>query len=75
MIAFVIDRKFKHAAGWMLAASFFSAVGLMHAYKITPNGVENHFAWFTAAPDFAIAYAVGAALLLVAGWRGKTEGE
>ena len=65
VIAFVIDRKFKHAAGWLLAASLFSATGLIHAYKLTPGGVENAFAWFTAAPDFAIVYAVGAALL----WR------
>jgi len=67
VIAFVIDRKFKHAAAWMLAASFMSAVGLIHAYQITDKGVENHFAWFTAAPEFAIAYAVGAALLWLAG--------
>jgi AGZA family xanthine/uracil permease-like MFS transporter len=67
VMAFVIDRKFKHAAAWMLGASFFSAIGLIHAYKLTPNGVENHFAWFTAAPEFSIAYAVAAALLWMAG--------
>jgi AGZA family xanthine/uracil permease-like MFS transporter len=66
-MAFVIDRKFKHAAAWLLSASVFSAVGLIHAYKLTPNGVENHFAWFTAAPEFSIAYAVGAGLLWLAG--------
>jgi AGZA family xanthine/uracil permease-like MFS transporter len=66
VVAFVIDRKFKHASAWMLAASFLSAIGLIHAYKLTPDGVENHFAWFTAAPDFAIAYAVGAGLLWLA---------
>lgn len=66
VVAFVIDRKFKHAAAWMLAASLLSAIGLIHAYKLTPDGVENHFAWFTAAPDFAIAYAVGAGLLWLA---------
>ena len=65
VMAFVIDRKFKQAAGWLAAASLFSAVGLIHAYRLTPGGVENHFAWFTAAPDFAIGYAVGAVLLLV----------
>jgi AGZA family xanthine/uracil permease-like MFS transporter len=67
IVAFVIDRKLKHAAGWMLAASVMSAVGLIHAYQLTDKGVENHFAWFTAAPDFAIAYAIGAGLLWVAG--------
>lgn len=67
VIAFVIDRKFKHSAGWLLAAAVFSAVGLIHAYKLTPGGVENHFAWFNAAPDFAIAYATGAVILWVYG--------
>lgn len=65
--AFVIDRQFKKAAAWMLAASVLSAIGLIHAYTLTPSGVENHFAWFTAAPDFAIAYAVAAGLLWMAG--------
>lgn len=66
--AFVIDQKFKQAAGWLLAAALLSATGLMHAYKLSPAGVENHFAWFTAAPDFAIAYAAAAAILLALGF-------
>ena len=37
-------------------------------YRLTPGGVENRFAWFTAAPDFALAYAAGALLLWLAGW-------
>jgi AGZA family xanthine/uracil permease-like MFS transporter len=50
----------------------FAAIGLIHAYKLTPNGVENSFAWFTAAPGFAIAYLAGAALLWALGVsRGK----
>jgi AGZA family xanthine/uracil permease-like MFS transporter len=70
VMAFVIDRKFRAAAGWLLAAAVFSAIGLIHAYKLTPGGVENYFAWFTAAPDFAIVYAVGAILLWALGTRG-----
>jgi AGZA family xanthine/uracil permease-like MFS transporter len=67
VMVFVIDHKFKHAAAWLLAAAVFSAIGLIHAYKLTPGGVENHFAWFTAAPDFAIAYAAGAIMLWALG--------
>lgn len=67
VMALVIDHKFKPAAAWLLAAAGFSAIGLIHAYRLAPGGVENHFAWFTAAPDFAIAYAVSAALLWVYG--------
>jgi len=65
VMVFVIDHKFKRAAAWLLAAAVLSAIGLIHAYKLTPNGVENSFAWFTAAPGFAIAYLAGAALLWV----------
>jgi AGZA family xanthine/uracil permease-like MFS transporter len=63
VMACVIDRKFKRAATWLLVAAVCSAVGLIHASKLTTGGVENYFAWFTAAPDFAIAYAAGAGLL------------
>src|SRR5438552_1259696 len=38
VMVFVIDHKFKRAAAWLLAAALFSAIGLIHAYKITPNG-------------------------------------
>lgn len=63
--AFVIDRKFRRAAAWLLAASLLSATGLIHAYSLSAAGVENKFAWFTAAPDFAIAYAAAAGILLI----------
>ncbi len=63
VVAFVIDRRFKAAALWLLAAAVFSGIGLIHAYELTPNGVENHFAWFTAAPAFSIVYVAGAAAL------------
>ena len=63
VMAHVIDRKFIRAATWLLAAAALSAVGLIHAYKLTPGGVENSFAWFSAAPEFAIVYATGAVLL------------
>jgi AGZA family xanthine/uracil permease-like MFS transporter len=63
VMAFVIDRKFKHAAVWLGSAAICSAVGLIHAYRLSPSGVENHFAWFTAAPGFAMVYAAGAVIL------------
>lgn len=69
IVAFVIDHKFKHAAGWLLGAALLSAVGMIHAYDLTANGVENHFAWFTAVPGFSIPYAVAAGLMWVLGIR------
>ncbi|HYV26174.1 MAG TPA: NCS2 family permease [Candidatus Eisenbacteria bacterium] len=70
MMAFVIDRKFKHAAAWLAAAAICSAVGLIHAYNLSPSGVENHFAWFTAAPGFALVYLASAIILWVFGRSG-----
>ncbi|HVV72338.1 MAG TPA: NCS2 family permease, partial [Verrucomicrobiae bacterium] len=67
VMAFVIDRKFKQGAGWLAAAALCSSVGLIHAYRLTANGVENHFAWFTAAPGFSLAYLAGALLLWLLG--------
>jgi AGZA family xanthine/uracil permease-like MFS transporter len=56
-LAFIIDRAFLKAAGWTFAAAAFSALGLIHAYKIGPGGVENVFGWM-AAPSFAMAYLI-----------------
>jgi len=71
--ALAIDRRFREAAAWMGVAAAFSSVGLMHAYTLTPGGVENRFAWFTAAPDFTIVYGVGAGLLWWLGRSSETE--
>src|SRR5207244_8113742 len=60
----LIDQKFRAAAGWAFTAAFLSAVGLIHAYQLTPVGVDNKFAWM-AAPSFAAAYAVAGMLFLL----------
>jgi AGZA family xanthine/uracil permease-like MFS transporter len=62
MLVHVIERRFLQAAGWALAASILSMVGLIHAYELTPAGVTNQFGIF-AAPGFGAAYALGALLL------------
>ena len=38
-------------------------VGLIHAYELTPRGVENRFG-FAAAPGFGAMYALGAIALV-----------
>jgi adenine/guanine/hypoxanthine permease len=45
----VIDRRFLHAAAWAVIAALFSLTGLIHAYELTPAGIQNAFA-FAAAP-------------------------
>jgi AGZA family xanthine/uracil permease-like MFS transporter len=62
MLVFIIERKFLQAAGWALASSALSALGLIHAFVLTPGGVENKFG-FMAARGFAAAYFMTACLL------------
>lgn len=59
----VIERRFVAAAVWAGIAALFSQVGLIHAYTLTPAGVQNKFG-LAAAPDFAVVYGLGALFLL-----------
>jgi AGZA family xanthine/uracil permease-like MFS transporter len=78
MLVFVIERRFLRAAGWALAAALLSLVGLIHGFEITANGVENRFFDLQIGPDatnpaamFAIAYALGAAVLVGIHFTGR----
>ena len=66
-LALVIERKFAEAAGWMAAAAILAAFGVIHAYTLTPTGVEGRIGW-GAAPEFALSYAAGTLFLLLCGW-------
>ncbi len=59
---FIIERRFAVAALWMGLAALFSALGLIHAYELTPAGLAPRFGIW-AAPEFAISYATVALLL------------
>jgi AGZA family xanthine/uracil permease-like MFS transporter len=61
MAVALIERQFKKAAGWSLAAAVFSAIGLIHAYELTPAGVAARFG-FIEAPEFAASYLLLAVL-------------
>jgi len=66
-MALVIERRFVQAAGWITAAAFLSAFGVIHAYRLTPEGVEGFIAW-GAARAFAFSYLAGALFLLLCAW-------
>jgi adenine/guanine/hypoxanthine permease len=51
----LIERNFARAGIWSLAAALFSAVGIIHAYDLTPGGIIPRFG-FLAAPEFVIGY-------------------
>ena len=61
-IAYMLDRRFMHAAGWLLAGSALSFFGLIHAYGLTAAGIVNKLGIFVA-PGFAISYAAAALFL------------
>jgi AGZA family xanthine/uracil permease-like MFS transporter len=64
---FLIERKFFRAAFWSLAAAFFSAIGIIHAYELAPGGVAARFG-LLAAPEFAASYLLLFVLFLAVGW-------
>jgi AGZA family xanthine/uracil permease-like MFS transporter len=69
-LAFIVQRRFVPAAGWLAAAAGLSTVGVIHAYKLSPNGVESLVGWWVA-PRFTLAYAGGALFLLAGAWYGR----
>jgi AGZA family xanthine/uracil permease-like MFS transporter len=71
-LALVIDRRFAAAACWMAAAALLAAFGIIHAYALTPAGIEGRIGW-NAAPDFALPYAAGALFLLLCGWYARRQ--
>jgi hypothetical protein len=64
IMVFVVERQFLKAAAWTAVAALLSFFGVIHAFALTPAGVQNRFAP-GAASDFALAYLGAAALLVV----------
>jgi AGZA family xanthine/uracil permease-like MFS transporter len=69
---FLLEREFFRAAWWALAAALFSAIGIIHAYELTPGGIVSRFGFF-AAPEFVVGYLILFGLFLAVGWCGKTS--
>jgi AGZA family xanthine/uracil permease-like MFS transporter len=63
IVAFSIDHSFLKAALWAFAGAILSAIGIIHAYALTPQGVQNKFG-VLEAPGFVVGYGLtGIALL------------
>jgi len=67
IVAHVIDHQFFKAAVWSLVAALLSAFGLIHAYQLTPSGVQTSFQWM-AAPWFVFAYLVLSLIFVMLGF-------
>jgi adenine/guanine/hypoxanthine permease len=57
----LIERKFARAAAWALVAALLAALGVIHAYELTPEGLTSRFG-FMAAPEFFLGYSLLAVL-------------
>ena len=66
-LVWMLERKFLRASIWMLVAAALSCVGVIHAYRLTPLGIENHLGWWVA-PDFTLGYLAAAIFLLLCHW-------
>jgi AGZA family xanthine/uracil permease-like MFS transporter len=63
IMAYVVDRHFLKAALWTATAAVLSFFGVIHAYLLTPAGVQNRFG-FGAGKAYAFAYLIAATLLV-----------
>lgn len=63
-IAFMLDRRLLASAAWIFAGAILCCFGFIHAYKLTPQGVENHIGLFVS-PAFAVSYVLAATFLLL----------
>lgn len=61
-LVYMVEKRFLPAAAWLASGAVLSCFGLIHAYRLTPAGVENRLGWWVA-PEFTVSYALGAAFL------------
>jgi AGZA family xanthine/uracil permease-like MFS transporter len=69
-LVWIIERRFLPAAAWMLAAAGLSCFGVIHAYQLSAQGIENHLGWWVA-PEFTLGYLASALFLLACHWYGR----
>jgi AGZA family xanthine/uracil permease-like MFS transporter len=66
-LALAADRRFLQGAAWLGAAAALSAIGVIHAWRLTPAGIEGRLGWWVA-PAFAVSYLAGAGFLVGCAW-------
>jgi adenine/guanine/hypoxanthine permease len=66
-LVWIIERRFLQASAWMLVASVLSCFGVIHAYRLTVQGIENRLGWWVS-PEFTLSYLAAALFLLACHW-------
>jgi len=72
MMVYFIEKDFFKAGCWAIVAALFSLLGLIHAYTLTENGIQNKFGW-AAAPAFGLIYALIAFILFIFDLKAKKK--
>lgn len=72
-MVFVVERQFLAAALWTATAAVLSFFGVIHAYVLTPAGVQNRFG-FGAAKAYAAAYLITTLLLAGLHYYNRSKG-
>ncbi len=71
---FLIDRKFKKAAWWSMAAAVLAFFGVIHAYQFAGNDTASRIGWNTGG-EYAFGYICFAAVFFAFYyWREKAGG-
>lgn len=73
LLVYAAERQWLRAAAWALAGAGLSYFGIIHAWDLTPLGLQVKLG-AGAAPEFAAAYVGIAAIALLLLWLGKAEG-
>jgi AGZA family xanthine/uracil permease-like MFS transporter len=63
-LVWIIERRFLQASAWMLVAAFLSCFGVIHAYRLSTQGIENRLGWWVS-PEFTLSYLSAAVFLLL----------
>jgi len=71
-LVWVIERRFLRAAAWMLVAALLSCFGVIHAFLLSPQGIENRLGWWVA-PQFTLSYLAAAAFLVLCHWYAQSR--
>ena len=71
----LIEHQFAKAGAWSLIAALLSAVGIIHAYEITPGGIVSRFGLLAAGEFVWIYLALALLLFAVALYARKQQRE
>jgi len=66
-LVWIIERRFLQASAWMLVAALLSCFGVVHAFALSPQGIENRLGWWVA-PKFTLSYLAAALFLALCHW-------